>query len=201
MKKTILALLAIAALGTSTAVAQFSVGPKAMLNLANIGGDAEGDMRIAAAFGGSAEYKLSDKLGLGADVLYSMQGATDEVEVVGGSNLDATYRLDYINIPLYAKFYPVADLGLYVAGGLQPSFALTRELEIDGNTTDQADDYKGFDLAIPLGVGFKLDMGLAFDARFNLGLTDIYEPENDLIEDQNFSNQVIQIGATYFFEL
>jgi len=48
-----------------------------------------------------------------------------------------------------------------------------------------------------LGVGYKLPMGLFFQARYNIGLTDIYE---DLVGLQREAkNNVFQLSVGYMF--
>lgn len=72
---------------------------------------------------------------------------------------------------------------------------LKAEVEDDGETIDINDDTKSTDLGIALGVGYKMDSGLNFGARYTLGSN-----VNDIDEDPDkFTNRVFQLFVGYIF--
>ena len=50
-----------------------------------------------------------------------------------------------------------------------------------------------FDFAIAIGLGYEFDFGMTIDARYNWGLTKIYE-------DDNAKNSVFMISLGYKFD-
>ncbi len=206
MKNSLIALVIALAGLWSSASGQISLGPKAMLNLADVGNSSGfGRPRLGGAFGVSAEYQLSEKIGIGADILYSMQGYTSQstfwqTDTLTGESTpissDVTYKFDYLNLPIYVKLYPLKSHRFYAAIGIQPGLAVTRKrVPEDGKETDLSDYIESFDLSAPISIGYRSNMGLGFDFRYNVGITNVSKIEDEL------SNYVFQFGATYFFEL
>ena len=102
-------------------------------------------------------------------------------------NFESVTKLDYINIPLMAKLY-LTD-GLSIEAGPQIGFLISAKDEFDDVTTTNVsgdsttetdsgtDDIKdivnGIDFGANLGLGYRLENGLLFGARYNLGLSNI----------------------------
>lgn len=189
--KELLLSVAIAILGFSGMNAQETYfGAKAGVNLANVTGDTEGaDMRTAFHVGILSELMFGDKLAIQPEILYSSQGYKVEEEIMGRKH-ELNYNYSYINIPVMAKYYVTE--GLNLQAGPQIGFLMSaKETESD---TDIKDSLKSIDFGVNLGLGYKLANGIFFDARYNLGLSNI----NDL-GDNKVHNGVIQISAGYSF--
>jgi len=217
MKKVILC-GAIALFGFLSANAQeVQFGAKAGVNLATLTGDNDGDVNGLTSFhvGAVAEFKISDKFSFQPELMYSAQGAKEEYKetytILGTTYTDdvtAKIKLDYINIPLMAKFY-VAE-GFSLEAGPQVGFLLSAKSEFeftettdDGTTVseisgseeeDIKDGISGFEYGLNFGVGYKMDSGLNFGARYNLGLGNV----NDM-GDENVHNSVLQVSLGYMF--
>ena len=175
---------AFAAIGfTSVNAQEVKFGAKAGVNFASIGGDETGnvDGRTSFHIGGVAEIVISDKFSFQPELLYSAQGAKDTYEDEFEKE-ESTLMLGYINIPLMAKFY-VAD-GFSLEAGPQVGFLLNAEAENDytdkedpefneSTTVDVKEFASGIDFGVNLGLGYKLESGLNFGARYNLGLSNI----------------------------
>ncbi|HZW76960.1 MAG TPA: porin family protein [Flavobacteriaceae bacterium] len=124
------------------------------------------------------------------------------------SNFEMKMKLNYINIPIMAKYY-VAE-GFSLVAGPQLGFLMSAKADADvsvkGNiggmtieessseTVDIKDQFSGFDLSFGVGAAYRLDMGVFFGARYNLGLTNISK-END----ESSKNGVIQVSVGYSF--
>lgn len=183
MKKLIFAFLFVA--GTSFTFAQTAdFGAKAGVNFASLEGDGlEGlDGRTSFHLGLVAEIHLTEKFSIQPEVLYSGLGAT-------ASEGDGTIKLDYISIPVMAKFY-VTD-GLSLEAGPQIAFNVVAEAEADGETED-IEDIESTDFSAGFGLGYQLPMGVFFQGRYNLGLTEVWK----LAE---VKNNVIQLSVGYKF--
>ncbi len=181
-------------------------GVKAGLNLANISGDDTEDLdgRTAFHIGGVAEIMITDKFSFQPELLYSAQGAKSTYEDQFEKE-EITIKLDYINLPLMAKYY-VAE-GFSIEAGPQIGFLMNSEADYEyidkedpefneSGTEDLKDEIKGIDFGVNLGLGYKLENGLNFGARYNLGLSDLWDIDTGGIKNQN---SVIQVSVGYFF--
>ncbi len=183
MKKVLL-LTVLAVLGLANANAQeVQLGVKAGLNFANVSGDntSEKDMVTAFNAGLVAEIPLTEKFSFQPELLFSGQGYSFD---------DNTVALSYLNVPLMGKYY--LTKGFSLEAGPQIGFLLSAKNE----NIDVKDAFKTVDFGVNLGLGYKLDNGLNFGARYNLGLSDI---NNSDTSNAKFRNGVIQVSVGYFF--
>jgi len=184
-------------------------GVKAGLNLASLSGEGmeEFDGRTSLHVGVVVEFEISDTFSFQPELIYSSQGAKFSYS---DSDYSESYilKLQYLNIPLMAKFY-VAE-GFSLEAGPQIGFLLSAKAaweesydgEVDSDSWDLKEDLKGIDFSLNFGAGYKLDNGFNFGARYNLGLSDIYDDYDDDDDDSSFSikNGVFQISVGYFFQ-
>ena len=187
MKKLLLC-ATIAVFGIASMNAQeIKFGAKAGVNFATLNGDTENiESRTAFHIGAVVEIPVSDKFSIQPELLYSSQGAKDK-------SSDDLLKLDYINIPIMAKFY-VAD-GFSVELGPQVGLLLSAEEEFDGEAEDIKDFINSTDFGVNFGLGYKMETGLNFGIRYNVGLSDI--PEDS--EDDSIKNGVFQVSVGYMF--
>lgn len=129
-----------------------------------------------------AEIKISEKFSLQPELLYSGQGYDTGIDTEG------TIALNYLNIPVIAKYYVTKKLSL--KAGPQIGFLLSTK----GGTHDYKDLFKTTDFGVNLGIGYKIDNSLNFGARYVLGLSNI----NDVGGTTN-KNGVFQLSVGYFF--
>ena len=196
MKKLLL-LVAVATFGFSNLNAQdIKFGVKAGANLASLNGDLE-DLKSKFSFhiGGVVEIPITDKFSFQPELLYSSQGAEyDDGLDFGGISLNAKINLDYLNIPLMAKYYVIENLGLEF--GPLVGFLISAEEDYDGETEDLKYNLKSIYFGLAAGASYNLDFGLNFGLRYNLGLANINDFEGD---DDKISNGVLQISVGYMF--
>ena len=196
MKKVLL-LIAVVAAGFTANAQEVKFGAKAGLNIASISGDTDdlGNTSARTSFhvGAVAEITISDKFAIQPELVYSTQGTKLELR-----EADGTMKLDYLNVPVIAKFY-VAE-GLSLEAGPQIGFLMSAKLKAEyGGETEETDikdelEIKSVDFGLNFGAGYKLDNGLNFSARYNLGLSEISKNEN--IDSKN---GVFQISVGYMF--
>ena len=115
-------------------VGQVTLKPTVGMNIASMTKADNSKVRPGIVAGIEAEFGVAENFGITAGVLYSQQGVKgkDEVKVdisdlgLGVGILDLqgklTYKLDYINIPILAQFYPVK--GLALKAGIQSDLLL-----------------------------------------------------------------------------
>ena len=177
-----------------------SFGLKGGLNFSMITGDDTDDFdgRIAFHIGAVTEIPISDQFSFQPELLYSSQG--DKMSVDG---MDIDFKFDYLNLPLMAKYY-VAE-GFSLEAGPQIGFLLSSKVEGGGVSIDLDDVIKGIDFGLDFGLGYKLENGLNFAARYNLGLSNIVEDNGTILGEEidasntkNYNN-VFQLSVGYFF--
>lgn len=171
--------------------AQASFGVKAGVNFASIRGDNTDDISGRTSFAGGlyAELPMSGEFTFQPELLYSGQGA--EFTGIEG---DETFKLDYLNVPLMFKYY--VSEGFNVQAGPQIGFLLSAKAD-EVNTYDFMTN---IDFGLNFGLGYKLESGINIEARYNLGLSNIWETYyygSDAIV--NNKNGVWQITLGYTF--
>ena len=189
MIKSLLTALAICAFSFSNAQGKINFGAKAGLNLATLDGqDIEGTgTKAGIHFGGMAEISINDKFSVQPELLFSTQGANAEFG-------EDTFNLSYISLPIMAKYYATEALSIEV--GPQVGFLVNAELEELGETYDIEEDTNGVDFSLNFGLGYKLASGLNFSARYNLGLSNVFDFEDQDVDEKN---SVFQFSIGYFF--
>jgi hypothetical protein len=216
MKKVLL-IVVVAVFGFNAQ--EVSFGPKAGVNFATLTGDIEdAEFKVGMHIGGAAEIMFNEKMGLQAELLYSMQGTQNkytETSTYGGITetykSDEKIKLSYINLPVMFKYYVVK--GFNVEVGPQLGILVTAKAEGDyeysysGGGSDYTesgseefdidDELLPIDFGFNFGLGYKMDSGLNFGARYNLGLMNINDQSNS--DNYKMSNGVIQLSAGFMF--
>jgi len=212
MKKLLLT-AAIAVFTLSSVNAQdITFGAKAGINIANLDvTDANIDSRTSLHLGVTAEFEISDTFSIQPELLYSAQGAT-ESDTYEDSFIrevsESEWKLNYIQIPIMAKFY--VSEGLSLEAGPQIGFLASAEVDYDStetslfdgssvstsSTVDAKEIVKSVDFGLNFGLGYKLDSGLNFALRYNLGLSNIYDVSESTVK---IKNRVFQLSVGYTF--
>lgn len=191
MIKKVLTMIVVSGIIMTTTAQEVKFGIKGGLNLASINGDDVSDdlkSRSSYHFGIVTEVPISEEFSIQPELLISGQGARDEYE---GVNEDL--KLNYLATPIQGKYY--VSKGLSVEAGPQLGVLLSAKSEFDGKDVDIKDSVKNIDFGFNLGIGYKLDNGMAVGARYNFGLSDI----NDEDGLDSVKNGVFQISVGYFF--
>jgi len=223
MKKIMMiAAMMVAALSANAQneVGQVTLKPMVGLNIASMSKADNSKVRVGVAAGVEAEYGIAENFGISAGLLYSQQGVksnegwgavfTDEVgDLIGGWAFEGktTVKLDYINIPILAQFYPVK--GLAIKAGIQPGFNVLKKVALDGtayqasvqggNAKKVDESYKinegvkGFQFAIPVGISYEYE-SFVLDARYNIGVTKAFK-------ESDSRHSVFSITLGYKFAL
>jgi len=183
MKKLFL-LTIVAVLGISTVTAQeVKFGAKAGVNFANLTGDDIGDVdgRTSIHIGAVVNIGISEKFAVQPELIYSAQGVTSG---------DITAKLDYINLPILADF--AVAKGFSLQAGPQIGFNINDKIESDGEGDGGSFDAESIDFGAALGAQYAMESGLFFQARYNLGLSEI-------VEDADAKNSVLSLSVGFFF--
>jgi hypothetical protein len=154
-------------------------GFKVGINISNYSGtnlndiqDGLNDSRLGFVAGFFVDMHLAGKIRFQPEFLYSAQGAKEK-------NL----RADYLQVPLMFK-YELTDF-LNIQFGPQ----------IGVKIHVFEDNFKNFDFGVNGGIGLTVLENVAIEARYNLGLADMFD--EDRAPTLEGKNAVIQIGITY----
>ncbi|PKF75900.1 porin family protein [Chryseobacterium sp. PMSZPI] len=217
MKKLLL-IAAIAVLGANVNAQEVRFGAKAgysysTLKMKEDGKSETSDPLHTFYVGGLVEYKLSDKFALQGELLYSPLGgkmkiqAADPQDPTTFLNFKAKRTLHTLLIPVSAKYFITE--GLSVSAGanvgliLSAKEKLTADLglgplvELEGDQeVDIKDQVNALNLAPFLGAEYALENGLFFDARYNLGVSNLAKHAEG---NGKLTNSFIQVGVGFKF--
>lgn len=164
------------------------IGAKGGVNLATLQPDLNDPAtRTSFHLGAMVEIPLMDQLVLHPELLYSAQGVKDE------SDDDEIIKLDYLTLPVLARYY-VSD-AFCIEAGPQFGIVLSAEGEDDGDTFDLKDATKSTDIGLAFGLGYTLDSGLNFGARYYFG----GDVNDDASDSDKIKNNVFQFSIGYWF--
>lgn len=207
MKKIIFTAAAVFAFAFTNAQ-DVKFGLKGGLNLSNWTGDTEGaDLKSRVGFNAGAFtlIKLSEKVSLQPEVLYSAQGAKiDDFTVnVDGVNYtgDVNFNLSYINVPVMFKYYVAEKFNLEV--GPQIGFLTSAEsvTKLNGysqtDTQDVKDSFEKVDFGVNFGAAYDFDTHFSAGVRYNAGLSNIAKTEPG--DDTKMHNSVLSLSLGYTF--
>lgn len=174
MKKIFLVAIAVMAFGFTNAQ-QTRFGIKGGLNVSTLTGEYEDDTKSLVGFhvGGFAEIKVIERLAIQPELLFSAQGA--RFEGIGNDKYDA--KLNYLNIPVLAKFYVTKQFT--VEAGPQIGFLLSAKIEGE----DAKDFYKSADFGFNFGAGYNFTDNFSAGIRYTVGVSGVYDNNNEDLED------------------
>ncbi len=192
----------------ATQAQEIRLGAKGGVNFSNIGGDnntgVDFKSRTGFHIGALVEIPVSERFWVQPEVLYTAQGSkTNEIKTLG-STVEDKVNLDYIQVPVMAKYYVVE--GLSLEAGPQIAFLVKAEGETsietpigDGTITKDfdKDNFSSIDFSMGVGASYRLDMGLFLGARYNFGFTDINDGAYS--DSKKLNNSVFQLSAGYSF--
>ena len=154
------------------------------------GGESQ-DAILGYFVGIGANIPLKDNLSARTEFRFSKRGSKTDINNIASN----TTRLSYIDVPfeLQYRFSPKWT----VQGGLQPSLLLAANMksEVNEESFDRSvkDNYKGFDVAATLGLGYDITNNVKVSLGYDLGLLNI-EKQADFRE---VGNRSIRLGLQY----
>jgi|SRR5690554_2737729 len=189
---------------TSVHAQEVRFGAKLGLNMASVGGDNYGSYWGGGGFGnktgfhigGFVEIPLVGDFALQPEILYSSEGAGYSV---GFLSLGEDLKLDYVRIPVLAKYNMPFVEGLSVELG--PVFGVLVS-DSGGEKLEWGDDveFSAFDVQVGVGATYRFNFGLHAGIRYNKGVLNIYDVDAPSgYSDPKAQSNVFQIFAGYSF--
>lgn len=173
MKKTLITLLiALSTLVTNAQETTF--GAKLGANFTNYYGDDVDNSKTGFVGGFTAEISLNDNISIQPELLFSFEGSKDS-------------DLNYLRIPMIAKYYPTEGLSL----NFGPQLGILMLAE-DSDGEDLKDATNTIDVDLQFGSTYTFEGGLSITAAYNYGLTEIFKES-----DAKLSAFQISLGYSF----
>lgn len=192
--KKILLMVAVAIMTATSVNAQtagkWSFKGRAGFNMSTVTNDDDAKWKFGLSLSSGVDYMLSDQMAVSLELDRNSLGSKSDM-------LDVNSTLDYIHVPLLAKFYLKPWLAL--EAGPQIGFLVSAKQ--DG--VSFKDTCKKTEFSIPVGLSFEIPARksdwyncVVVDLRYHLGLTKV----NDYGTD-SYCNRAIILTLGYKFGL
>ena len=183
--KTILITMLLLSICAFARAQETHFGIKGGLNVASLDvkDGVDWDARAGVHIGGLAHVHLSPHFGVQPELVFSQQG---------GEYHDAKWKINYLNIPVLLQY--MTGTGFRIQTGPQLGFALSSQVKQGDVEVDNNDDVNTIDLSWSFGGSYLFPGGIGIDARYNHGITNIYDRETPEVR-----NRVFQLGLFYQF--
>lgn len=167
---------------------EVSFGAKGGLNIAKVTNTDNSKTRASIHVGAFAKIRLTEEWSVQPELVYSGQGYKWDPPVID----DVNFAVNYINLPVMLQYHIIPEF--HLEAGPQLGFRVAAKAKNDGDALDIKDETKGIDFGLGFGLGYTFDMGLGVGARYNFGLTNIWDSNRD-----SGNNSVAQFGVYYIF--
>lgn len=117
--------------------------------------------------GGLAHVHLKGNWALQTELMYSKEGANYEKTGYTGKT-----DLNSVNLPILIQY--MVGPGFRIQTGPQFGLFTSANYENTDNEEQRKTDIQKWNVSWSAGLGYLTNFGLGFDARFNLGLSNIY---------------------------
>lgn len=165
-------------------IPSISFGVKGGLNIANVTNNDDGKSLFSFHAGAYVKIPVSVRFAIQPEVLYSAQGVKYD---------DFCYHLNYINVPVMARFY--ASPKFSIEAGPQVGIMTTGKITDGDNSVDIKDLFNTTDFGFNLGFVYDVNDKVSLGIRYYSGLTDLIEELDPGVE--NSKNSVFQFSLSY----
>ncbi|NNF26547.1 MAG: PorT family protein [Gemmatimonadetes bacterium] len=170
----------------SSVEAQARFGIKGGVALANVYGDAVGNVELRNGITGGAflEIPATPVLSAQFEALFTQKGAIENalIDLGGGVTLtEGTWAYDYIDIAALLKATFGDNVRISIYGGPVYSTLLSATAEGGGEEFDIKDLTKSSDIGGAGGVSLEFSRGFLVDVRYAFGTQAFDEPPLDLV--------------------
>lgn len=179
IKKILLAALVV--ISTNYISAQTKIGLKGGLGFANAkytyGTSTDTYKSIVTPnFGLTLDFKGSESFNIQSGLMFNGMGGK-ETESYNGETFTYRVNLNYLSIPLLAKFK--FGEGFYGYAGPQLSFLLSAKEKYDGGTDDLKNELKGSGVFGLFGLGYSLNDKFGLYGEYMAGISNISREQVD----------------------
>lgn len=147
------------------AKSQINIGLKGGLNISKISGTIQFSSIPSFAVGAYTQIPLNDNIDFQPEIIYNATGGKFET---------AKTKLNYINLPLLAK-YNVANTDLSIIGGPQLGLVLSANTTSEGITESIKQEVNSFEFSGVTGLQYSLSDKFIIGSRYQFGLSNIFK--------------------------
>jgi hypothetical protein len=185
---------------------RWSIGPRVGANISTLLGDVNNNKWLPGwSAGGFIMYSDINHFGISGDVLFSQKGAKFENVVFGNGRATYTQRINYLEIPVLARYF------ITLSGNFRPNFfigpsvafRLNAKLKnytignVEQPDSDITDFFRPADFGIVGGIALNFEVAkgkrILLDARYTHGLTDA------TISTDGVRNSAVTLNLSYGF--
>lgn len=220
MKKLLL-IAAVAVTGVTLKAQETRFGAKAGYSLSTLkyesGGQSESTDPLHTFYvGGLVEHKFNDKFGIQGEVLYSPLGGTVDAtgdfegDFEGTGRVKGKMTFGTILIPVSAKYFITENLSASLGASFGIITSANVKYELSGNANsenlgaefdfggkvDVKDQINSLNIAPFVGAEYTLENGIFFDARYNLGISNLAK---NPVDGEKTTNSFLQVGVGFKF--
>jgi hypothetical protein len=185
MKKIVIALTLLIGCVSSRAQSPVDFGIKAGVNIASFNGEGTNNSdvtsRTSMNAGAFMRYFISSGLVLRPELFYGGHGAKEG---------DNTYRFSSIFLPVLISYYLST---FYLMAGPQLSYLITAQSKFPGGTSNVREFYNALNFSAVMCTGLMFGKRFGLDARYNLGIGDIYKNSTASIHNTIFMIDLIML--------
>lgn len=148
-------------------------GLKGGMNVSSLTGDViNPKAKVGMHFGALVQVSLSEYFSIQPEVVYSLEGNKSS-----GGNQNINTNLNMLNIPVMLQ-YEIVD-GFLLEAGPQIGFFLSAKQKAGNQSVDIKNVVKGTNFGMGVGAGWRHDSGFGVGARYNFGLSNIYNGQGN----------------------
>ncbi len=160
-------------------------GVKGGVNFSNFYSDQIDDqnMRVGYNLGLFFKAQVVDFLAIQPEVLYTTKGATTKYDNFFTGDAEFTQQLNYIEVPVLAVLNLNDNINIHA--GPYAAYLINASIENEADNSNfnfveelNESDFNRLDYGLAVGAGFEFDI-LRFGARYNLGLSEIGDVDNN----------------------
>ncbi|MBC7923862.1 MAG: PorT family protein [Ferruginibacter sp.] len=184
----------------------WGIGPELGVNFAKFGRDApDNDLKTGVVAGFSVTHSVIDNFGITAKALLTQRGARFESRMAGVSPVTTKTTLNYLEIPLLARFFLNKD-GKFrpnLFAGPSFGFLFGGTYQTGSDDAVKIENYRDFlnpfDFGLTGGLGLNYEVAtetrLLLDARYVYGLSNVNKAGD------NYNNQgiTVSVGVSFGF--
>ncbi|WP_010251035.1 porin family protein [Myroides injenensis] len=167
-------------------------GAKAGYNLSSITSYEDFNVKSGFHIGAVSETFMSSKLALQIELLFSTLGAELETVDYLPNNYTGKFTLNYINIPVMAKYYLTNKFTIHF--GPQVGFLVYKKYELDGTKKDINRIINNADFGLNAGLGYEFNNNIFIETRGSFGVTKVLSQDYG-----NNRNIAFQVSLGYKF--
>jgi len=166
-----------------------NIGFKLGINRSNLNGDLGEDASGKTGFHGGLFFESrKNNFALSLELLYSNQG----LKFGDNSDNDGSLTLEYINLPVIAKYFLIENITLEAG----PQLGILASAKSTSNELN--DVFKDFDFGVNFGVGFRTNTNICFGIRYYMGIEDVLTGTS--FSNVSGKNRVLQFSVGYLFD-